>query len=218
MAKHTKLEISPADLIIPVLPLRDVVVYPHMEIPLFVGREKSIVALDAAMREDKQVLLVTQKQAEIDDPEFADLYSTGTLANIIQMSELPEDAVKVLVEGSERCRVDSYIESEGYFAARVRIVTDEITLTQQEQKVLRRTLISCFDQYVTLNSKVPPEVLNSLAGINDLSCLVDTIAAGMALKIEDQQSLLDMANVAERLEALMTLMKGEVDLLEIEKN
>ncbi|NOT83898.1 MAG: endopeptidase La [Methylococcaceae bacterium] len=217
MAKRTIKETPPSDLIIPVLPLRDVVVYPHMVIPLFVGREKSIIALDAAMREDKQVLLVAQRQAEIDDPEFVDLYNAGTLATIIQLLKLPDGTVKVLVEGNQRCNVDAYFENDGYFAARVSVAEDELTISEQEQEVLQRTVMSCFDQYVKLNTKIPPEVLNALAGIDDAGRLADTMAAHMTLKVEDKQKLLEMANIAERLEALMTLMEGEVDLLEMEK-
>lgn len=217
MAKRTKLEIPATDLIIPVLPLRNVVVYPHMVVPLFVGRDKSIIALDAAMREDKQVLLVAQRQEDVENPEMTDLYGAGTLANIIQMLKLPDGTVKILVEGSERCTVDDYLEHEGYFAARVTKMTDELTLSEQEQEVLQRTVMGSFEQYVKLNAKIPPEVLNSLLGIEDLGRLADTMAAHMTLKVEDKQGLLEMPNIEERLEALMTMMEGEVDLLEMEK-
>ncbi len=217
MARKTKTEIELANLVVPVLPLRDVVVYPHMIIPLFVGRDKSIIALDVAMRENKQVLLVAQKQAEVDEPEFEDLYLAGTLANIIQLLKLPDGTVKVLVEGSQRCKVEGYFEENGYFAAHVSDINDELTISDQEEEVLQRTVISSFDQYVKLNNKIPPEVLNALAGIDDSSRLADTIAAHMALKIEDKQNLLEMANIAQRLETLMTFMESEVDLLEMEK-
>jgi ATP-dependent Lon protease len=217
MAKRKNIVTPSTDLIIPVLPLRDVVVYPHMVIPLFVGREKSIIALDAAMREDKQVLLVAQREAEIDEPEFDDLYRAGTLATIIQLLKLPDGTVKVLVEGNQRCKVDDYLENAGYFAAYVSVLTDELTISEQEQDVLQRTAMSCFDQYVKLNNKIPPEVLNSLSGIDDPGRLADTMAAHMTLKVSDKQNLLEMANIAERLEALMTMMEAEVDLLEMEK-
>lgn len=205
------------DDLIPVLPLRDVVVYPHMVIPLFVGRGMSIEALDAAIRQDKQVLLVAQRQADVDEPIFDDLYQVGTLANILQLLKLPDGTVKVLVEGSQRCSVHHYQELDGYCAAGVVALDDEINVSEQELDVLQRTAISSFDQYVKLNSKIPPEVLNSLNGIDNAGRLADTMAAHMALKVEEKQAMLEMTDVVKRLENLMTLMEGEVDLLEMEK-
>lgn len=216
MAKRTPVVQLP-DSSVPVLPLRDVVVYPHMVIPLFVGRDKSIIALDVAVRDNKQVLLVAQKEAEIDDPEFEDLYLAGTLANIIQLLKLPDGTVKVLVEGSQRCRVNQYLEDDGYVMAYISEIEDELNIPELEQDVLQRTVLHSFEQYVKLNSKIPPEVLNALAGIDDPGRLADTIAAHMALKIEDKQTLLEMTNIAERMETLMRYMEGEVDLLEMEK-
>lgn len=203
--------------LVPVLPLRDVVVYPHMVIPLFVGRERSIDALDAAMKDNKQILLVAQREAEVDEPEFDDLYRIGTLANILQLLKLPDGTVKVLVEGSERSQVLKYIETGSYFSAQVQTLEDQLTSSVQEQEVLQRTAISSFDQYVKLNNKIPPEVLNALAGIDDLSRLADTIAAHMALKVNEKQNILEAMDVGKRLESLMTYMEGEVDLLEMEK-
>ena len=203
--------------LIPVLPLRDVVVYPHMVIPLFVGRDKSIDAIDAAMKEDKQLLLVAQKQADVDEPGFDDLYQAGTLANVLQLLKLPDGTVKVLVEGSQRCKVVKYQEFDGYFAAAIKEIRDQLELSDKEQEVLQRTAINSFDQYVKLNNKIPPEVLNSLAGIDDPSRLADTIAAHMTLKVEEKQAILEMEDIALRLESLMTLMEGESDLLEMEK-
>ncbi|MFM8341935.1 MAG: LON peptidase substrate-binding domain-containing protein, partial [Methylomonas sp.] len=205
------------DDLIPVLPLRDVVVYPHMVIPLFVGRGMSIEAFDAAIRQDKQVLLVAQRQADVDEPVFEDLYQVGTLANILQLLKLPDGTVKVLVEGSQRCSVIHYQELNGYCAAGVVELDDEINVSDQEIDVLQRTAINSFDQYVKLNNKIPPEVLNSLNGIDDLGRLADTIAAHMALKVEEKQSMLETTDVVKRLENLMSLMEGEVDLLEMEK-
>jgi ATP-dependent Lon protease len=205
------------DDLIPVLPLRDVVVYPHMVIPLFVGRGMSIEALDAAIRQDKQVLLVAQRQADVDEPIFDDLYQVGTLANILQLLKLPDGTVKVLVEGSQRCSVIHYQELNGYCAAGVVELDDEINVLDQELDVLQRTAINSFDQYVKLNNKIPPEVLNSLNGIDDPGRLADTMAAHMALKVEEKQSMLEMTDVVKRLENLMSLMEGEVDLLEMEK-
>ncbi|MGX2041408.1 endopeptidase La [Methylocaldum sp. MU1018] len=203
--------------LVPVLPLRDVVVYPHMVIPLFVGREKSILALDSAMRDNKQILLVAQKEAELDDPGFGDLYQIGTLSNILQLLKLPDGTVKVLVEGSERSTVEKFRVADKHYVAAVSPLPDEIRITDQEVDVLMRTAINTFDHYVKLNKRIPPEVLNSLAGIDEPSRLADTIAAHMTIKIEDKQSILEMSDVAARLERLMTLMEGEVDMLEMEK-
>ncbi len=210
-------DLKTIDELVPVLPLRDVVVYPHMVIPLFVGRDKSIEAIEAAMNENKQLLLVAQKHADIDDPGFDDLYLAGTLANILQLLKLPDGTVKVLVEGGKRCKVFQYQEYQGYYAATVSEIEAHLNISAKEQEVLQRTAMSSFDQYVKLNNKIPPEVLNALAGIDDLSRLADTIAAHMTLKVEEKQSILEIENVAQRLESLMTLMEGENDLLEMEK-
>ncbi len=209
--------INDANQIVPVLPLRDVVVYPHMVIPLFVGREKSIQALDSAMRDNKQILLVAQKDAETDDPAFEDLYRVGTLANILQLLKLPDGTVKVLVEGNQRSRVDKYQLMGTYYGAIVTSLQDELKLGEQEAEAIIRTAINTFDNYVKLNKRIPPEVLNSLSGIDDPSRLADTIAAHMTIKIEDKQAILEMSDISSRLEKLMTLMEGEVDMLEMEK-
>lgn len=212
--KMTELQVNA---LVPVLPLRDVVVYPHMVIPLFVGRERSIDALDAAMKDNKQILLIAQKEAEVDEPDIADLYGVGTLANILQMLKLPDGTVKVLVEGVQRSKVSHYRETDGYFSAGVAGIDNIFKLSEQERDVLQRTVISSFDQYVKLNNKIPPEVLNSLSGIDDPSRLADTMAAHMTLKINEKQAILETADVEKRLESLMALMEGEVDLLEMEK-
>jgi len=202
---------------IPVLPLRDVVVYPHMVIPLFVGRDKSIKALDAAMQEDKQILLVAQKSADVDDPAEGDMHEVGTLANILQLLKLPDGTVKVLVEGGERAKVLEFIQTEDYFSAQTDAIQDEIQLDDREEEVLMRSAVSLFDQYVKLNKKVPPEVLTSLSSIDDPSRLADTLAAHMALKVEEKQEVLEMFSVNERLEHLMALMESENDILQMEK-
>ena len=217
METHKMKELQLKDNLIPVLPLRDVVVYPHMVIPLFVGRERSIDALDAAMKDNKQVLLVAQKEAEVDEPEFTDLYEVGTLANILQLLKLPDGTVKVLVEGGERSRVIRYQETGSFFSAVVEKIDDIFNLSEQGQDVLQRTVINSFDQYVKLNNKIPPEVLNALSGIDDPSRLADTMAAHMTLKVSDKQAILETADIEKRLEDLMTIMEGEVDLLEMEK-
>ncbi len=202
---------------LPVLPLRDVVVYPHMVIPLFVGRDKSVKALDAAMQENKQILLVAQKRADVDDPGEEDMHKVGTLANILQLLKLPDGTVKVLVEGGERARVLKFTQTEGCFSAQVRLIQDEIQLDEREEEVLMRSAVTLFDQYVKLNKKVPPEVLTSLSNIDDPSRLADTLAAHMALKVEEKQEVLEMFDVRERLEHLMALMESENDILQMEK-
>ncbi|MDD2659314.1 MAG: endopeptidase La [Methylococcales bacterium] len=217
METHKMKVLQKKDNLIPVLPLRDVVVYPHMVIPLFVGRERSIDALDAAMKDNKQILLVAQKEAEVDEPDFADLYEVGTMANILQLLKLPDGTVKVLVEGSQRSKVLSYQETDSFFSAAVEKIDDIFNLSEQGQDVLQRTVINSFDQYVKLNNKIPPEVLNALSGIDDPSRLADTMAAHMTLKVSDKQAILETADIEKRLEDLMTLMEGEVDLLEMEK-
>ena len=217
METHKMKKLQQKDNLIPVLPLRDVVVYPHMVIPLFVGRERSIDALDAAMKDNKQVLLVAQKEAEVDEPDFTDLYQVGTLANILQLLKLPDGTVKVLVEGSQRSKVLRYQETGSFFSAVVEQIDDVFNLSEQGQDVLQRTVINSFDQYVKLNNKIPPEVLNALSGIDDPSRLADTMAAHMTLKVSDKQAILETADIEKRLENLMTLMEGEVDLLEMEK-
>ncbi len=202
---------------VPVLPLRDVVVYPHMVIPLFVGREKSIQALESAMAADKQVLLVAQKSAEVDDPEIDEIHEVGTLSTILQLLKLPDGTVKVLVEGAERARVVKYVSQEEYFAAEIERLESEVDEDEREIDVLMRSLLSQFDQYVKLNKKVPPEILSSLSGIDDPGRLADTIAAHMSLKIEDKQEILEIEEVRLRLEKLLNLIEGEIDLLQVEK-
>ncbi len=213
----TSTQITRMNTTVPVLPLRDVVVYPHMVIPLFVGRDKSIKALDAAMQEDKQILLLAQKNAEIDDPTLDDLYPIGTLANILQLLKLPDGTIKVLVEGAQRARMIELAPAEGYHAARIEPIEDQVELDEREMEVLMRSAMSLFDQYVKLNKKVPPEVLTSLASIDEPSRLADTMAAHMALKLEEKQHALEIPDVRERLEHLMALMEGENDLLQMEK-
>ena len=217
METHEMNDVDAKDNLIPVLPLRDVVVYPHMVIPLFVGRQRSIDALDVAMKDNKQILLVAQKEAEVDEPEFTDLYEIGTLANILQLLKLPDGTVKVLVEGIQRSKVLLYKETGSFFSAAVEKIDDVFSLSEKERDVLQRAVINTFDQYVKLNSKIPPEVLNALAGIDDSSRLADTMAAHMSLKVSEKQTVLETADIEKRLEGLMALMEGEVDLLEMEK-
>ncbi|ASA56836.1 endopeptidase La [Vibrio gazogenes] len=200
---------------IPVLPLRDVVVYPHMVIPLFVGREKSIQCLEAAMDNDKQVLLVAQKKAETDEPAIDDLFDVGTVATILQLLKLPDGTVKVLVEGQQRAQVESFVEGD-FFSAQARyLITPE--LDEKEQEVIVRSAINQFEGFIKLNKKIPPEVLTALNGIDEAARLADTIAAHMPLKLVDKQQVLEILDVVERLEFLMGQMESEIDLLQVEK-
>ncbi|WP_420933378.1 endopeptidase La [Alteromonas sp. A081] len=201
---------------IPVLALRDVVVYPHMVIPLFVGREKSIRCLEAAMENDKQIFLVAQKDAGVDEPDADDIYTVGTIATILQLLKLPDGTVKVLVEGSVRGQIESYKQADPFFVATVDQMNDE-GIEESEQDVLIRSAVSQFEGYVKLNKKIPPEVLTSLNGIEDAARLADTMAAHMPLKLSEKQKVLEMQSVNERLEYLMALMEGEIDLLQVEK-
>ncbi|GGP51463.1 Lon protease [Shewanella algicola] len=201
---------------LPVLPLRDVVVYPHMVIPLFVGREKSIRCLESAMEQDKQILLVAQRDADLDEPGKDDIFDIGTVASILQLLKLPDGTVKVLVEGGQRAKITRYTQEEEFFAATAEYLESQ-ALSDKEEEVLVRSAIGQFEGYIKLNKKIPPEVLTSLSGIDEAARLADTMAAHMPLKLEDKQSVLEMINVGERLEYLMAMMESEIDLLQVEK-
>ena len=199
-----------------VLPLRDVVVYPHMVIPLFVGREKSIKALDTAMDDGKQILLVTQKSASDDNPSQDDIHRVGTVSNILQLLKLPDGTIKVLVEGVRRAEIIEFIDTDDSFAA-VTAPLEPEPLSPREAEVLTRSLMGQFDQYVKLNKKVPPEVISSLTSIDEPSRLADTIAAHMSIKIHEKQEVLELVEIRDRLEHLIGLMEAEIDLLQVEK-
>jgi ATP-dependent Lon protease len=188
-----------------------------MVIPLFVGREKSIRALDAAMSSDKQILLVAQKSAEVDDPGVKDLHGIGTLANILQLLKLPDGTVKVLVEGNQRAKIESFVTTDESFSALITPLRERLDADEREQEVLMRSAVTLFDGYVKLNKKVPPEVLTSLASIDEPARLADTMAAHMSLKLDEKQRVLEMVNIQERLEHLMGLMESESDILQMEK-
>ena len=200
----------------PLLPLRDVVVFPHMVIPLFVGRSKSIKALETAMEADKSIVLVAQKSAAKDEPGTDDLYAIGSMANILQMLKLPDGTVKVLVEGTQRANVLRVFDAKTHFDAEVQIIPAEDG-TDSESEAMRRVLIAQFDQYVKLNKKIPPEILTSLASIDDAGRLADTIAAHLPLKLEQKQEVLEVFGVRKRLEHLLGLLEGEIDILQVEK-
>ena len=201
---------------VPVLPLRDVVVYPHMVIPLFVGREKSIVALNKAMDAGKRILLVAQETADLDEPQPSDLYEVGTLATILQLLKLPDGTVKVLVEGGERALIDRFNVGD-HFSAEITLLSEEDRHDEREIDVLVRSIITQFEQYVKLNKKVPPEVLTSLSGIDEPGRLADTVAAHMALKLSEKQRILEIQDIKSRLEQVLGIIEGEIDVLQIEK-
>jgi ATP-dependent Lon protease len=206
----------PGGSLYPVLPLRDIVVFPHMIVPLFVGREKSVRALEDVMREDKQILLVTQRNAAQDDPATGDIYSIGTIGTVLQLLKLPDGTVKVLVEGGQRARIVEFTEHETFFQAYAEPLVEKLG-EENELEALARTAVSQFEQYIKLNKKIPPEVLVSVNQIDNASKLADTIASHLALKIPEKQELLEAEVVSERLEKVFALMEGEIGVLQVEK-
>jgi ATP-dependent Lon protease len=215
MAKNAPIPVALDAL--PVLPLRDVVVYPHMVIPLFVGRDKSMRALERAMEGERQILLVAQKSPDIDDPEITDLHQVGTLAGVLQLLKLPDGTVKVLVEGQSRVAVEDFKEADGMLTARSRVIEPVYNAKERELDVVSRTLISLFEQLVKQSRKLPPEVLASLSGIDDPSRVADSIAAHLSVRMADKQKVLETADVGKRLELLIGLVDGEMDLQQVEK-
>jgi ATP-dependent Lon protease len=207
---------TPKASLFPVLPLRDIVVFPHMIVPLFVGREKSIRALEEVMRDDKQILLVAQKNAGQDDPGTDDIYRVGTVSSVLQLLKLPDGTVKVLVEGNARAEINSFIDNPKFFQAHAEILP-ETKSDPRELEALARAVVTQFEQYVKLNKKVPPEVLVSLSQIDDPSKLADTVAAHLSLKISDKQELLETHSLVERLERLYGFMESEISVLQVEK-
>ena len=212
----TSLDENSEQLTLPLLPLRDVVVFPHMVIPLFVGRPKSIKALELAMESNKNILLVAQKVASKDDPEPEDLYEVCSIASLLQMLKLPDGTVKVLVEGNHRARIKELIDSETHFVGRAAQIETDIS-DNSESEALRRAIMTQFDQYVKLNKKIPPEIITSLSGIDDAGRMADTIAAYLPLKLEQKQQVLEIFDVPKRLEHLLGLLETELDILQVEK-
>ena len=210
-------QLLPAEPIrLPLLPLRDVVVFPHMVIPLFVGRPKSIKALETAMESGKSIMLVAQKTAAKDEPTAEDLYEVGCIANILQMLKLPDGTVKVLVEGTQRANITEVSEDDSHFMCEA-VPVPPAAVESAETEALRRAIVSQFDQYVKLNKKIPPEILTSLSGIDEAGRLADTIAAHLPIKLEQKQKILEMVKVTERLESLLSQLEGEIDILQVEK-
>src|SRR5690349_4862106 len=202
---------------LPVLPLRDVVVFPHMVIPLFVGRDKSIHALDVAMEADKRILLVAQKSAETDDPGADDLYKVGTLAQVLQLLKLPDGTIKVLVEGVSRVNVHDVTERGGALSGQAEVVESESDREDREIEAIARSLMGLFEQYVKTNRKLPPELMQTLSGIDEPGRLADTIAAHLGVRIGDKQRLLETLDVDKRLELLVGFVDGEIDVQQMEK-
>src|SRR6201984_1951275 len=190
---------TPRGTLYPVLPLRDIVVFPHMIVPLFVGREKSVRALEDVMKDDKQILLVTQKNARQGDPSTSDIYTVGTIGTVLQLLKLPDGTVKVLVEGGQRARIVRFADNEAFFQAFAEALGENAG-EQQETEALARTVVSQFEQYIKLNKKIPPEVLVSINQIEDPGKLADTVAAHLSLKISEKQELLETAAVPDRLQ------------------
>ncbi len=206
----------PRGALYPVLPLRDIVVFPHMIVPLFVGREKSVRALEDVMKDDKQILLVTQKNAGQDDPTPSDIFGVGTVGTVLQLLKLPDGTVKVLVEGGRRARITKFAENEEFFQAYADMI-DEVHGEPQELEALSRAVVSQFEQYIKLNKKIPPEVLVSINQIEDAGKLADTIASHLQLKIPEKQELLETPTVSQRLERVYAFMEGEIGVLQVEK-
>ena len=205
----------------PFLPLRDIVVFPHMIVPLFVGREKSVLALEDVKEDDKQIILVSQKNPSEDDPSADDIYEVGTIGTILQLLKLPDGTVKVLVEGGARAKIVRYTDRTEFVEAEAVIITEEAysdeDLAAEEEDALSRTAVSQFEQYIKLNKKIPPEVLVSLGKITDSSKLADTIASHLVLRIAEKQELLETFSVAARLEKVFGIMEGEIGVLQVEK-
>ena len=204
------------NLLYPVLPLRDIVVFPHMVVPLFVGRDKSVRALEDVMKDNKQILLVTQKNAAQNDPEIEDIYQVGTIGTVLQLLKLPDGTVKVLVEGGDRVRIDSFNDNPDFFQAYAHVIEDEMG-NEQELEALTRTVVSQFERYIKLNKKIPPEVLVSVNQIEEASKLGDIVASHLALKIAEKQELLETVTVSGRLERIFSFMENEIGVLEVEK-
>jgi len=207
---------EPKNVIFPLLPLRDVVVYPHMVVPLFVGRDKSILSLEHAMESDKQIVLVAQKDPSEDEPGAQDVYKVGTLATILQMLKLPDGTLKVLVEGLNRVAIQDTFEDQAFITATTETL-ESTPLSDEESGAIMRSTNSLFEQYVNLSKKIPSEVIATVSGIEDGDRLADTIASHMTLSLEQKQEVLEIADLTQRLEHLMSSMEGEIDLFQVEQ-
>ncbi|MEM9371184.1 MAG: LON peptidase substrate-binding domain-containing protein, partial [Pseudomonadota bacterium] len=207
---------QPTTVTYPVLPLRDIVVFPHMIVPLFVGREKSVKALEQVMRDDRQILLSSQLDASVDDPGEDDIYRIGALANVLQLLKLPDGTVKVLVEGQMRAKIVDFIENPDYFEAKAEVIPD-IEADEATVEALTRSLVEQFERYVKLNKNVPEEALANIGDIDDPAKLADTIAGHLGVKLSERQKLLEEPGVAARLEKILQTIQGEISVLQVEK-
>ncbi len=202
---------------IPVLPLRDIVVFPHMVVPLFVGREKSVQALEKVMSGDKRIMLITQKSASTDDPKKDDLFDFGTIANVLQLLKLPDGTVKVLVEGIQRASINMFSDNESYLVSNIDLIDENNDITDKKLRALSKSITELFDRYVNLNKKIPPEVLGTINEIDDLAKLSDTIASHLSIKLSDKQEILEAVDLAERFEKIMNFIQAELDVMQVEK-
>ena len=216
LRKDDKKKATDTKKVLPLLPLRDIIVFPNMVVPLFVGRSKSIAALQEAMENGRELFLVAQKRAKTNDPVPDDLFEVGTVSSVIQMLKLPDDTVKVLVEGKRRARIGEFLPNDRFFQVRCDLLEEEAG-SSVELEALVRSVQAVFESYVKLNKRIPPEILTSVASIEDPSRLADTIAAHLTLKLNDRQSLLELTNATWRLERLYELMQGEIEILQVEK-
>ena len=200
----------------PVLPLRDIVVFPHMIVPLFVGREKSVKALEAVMKDDRQILLASQRDAAEDEPGEGDIYRIGSLANVLQLLKLPDGTVKVLVEGRSRAEITEFVSNEAFFEAKIEPL-DEVQASDETTSALSRSLVERFERYVKLNKNVPEEALASIGEIEESSKLADTVAGHLGVKLSERQKLLEEPDVGKRMEKILALIQGEISVLQVEK-
>ena len=202
---------------IPVLPLRDIVVFPHMVVPLFVGRDKSVKALESVMKGDKKIMLITQKRASVDDPKKNDLFDFGTVANVLQLLKLPDGTVKVLVEGLNRASINVFFENEEFLQADVDQIIETIDSSDKQLRAMSKSTTDEFDKYVNLNKKIPPEVLGTINEIDELGKLSDTIASHLSIKLSDKQQILESVDLSERFEKILSFIQSELDVLQVEK-
>ena len=202
---------------IPVLPLRDIVVFPHMVVPLFVGRDKSVKALEKVMTGDKRIMLITQKSASVDDPKKDDLFDFGTIANVLQLLKLPDGTVKVLVEGLQRASINMFTDNEDYLVSNIDLIDENNDSSDKKLRALSKSITDLFDKYVNLNKKIPPEVLGTINEIDDLAKLSDTIASHLSIKLSDKQEILEAIDLTERFEKIMNFIQAELDVMQVEK-
>ena len=202
---------------IPVLPLRDIVVFPHMVVPLFVGRDKSVKALEKVMAGDKRIMLITQKSASVDDPKKDDLFDFGTIANVLQLLKLPDGTVKVLVEGLQRASINMFTDNEDYLVSNIDLIDENNDSSDKKLRALSKSITDLFDKYVNLNKKIPPEVLGTINEIDDLAKLSDTIASHLSIKLSDKQEILEAIDLTERFEKIMNFIQAELDVMQVEK-